>query len=144
MFLLEKSMDSGDWWAAAHGSTKSQTWLSDWAQNILKQNLQQSYFEENCWSNYKDPFGYIFFEKSKLRRKIHTHTHTHTQFCLFKKVSTPANNTTTHRKASLIWLLFWISPHQHLTLINSNPLVCQLLEDKHFFSSCLLSLHLSM
>ena len=30
---LENYMDRGAWWATVHGVTKSQTWLSDWAQS---------------------------------------------------------------------------------------------------------------
>ena len=29
---LENPMDRGAWWAAVHGVTKSQTWLSDWTE----------------------------------------------------------------------------------------------------------------
>ena len=32
---LENSMDRGAWWATVHGVTKSQTWLSNWAQLII-------------------------------------------------------------------------------------------------------------
>ena len=33
ILFLENPLDRGAWWATVHGATKSQTWLSNWAQH---------------------------------------------------------------------------------------------------------------
>ena len=62
---LENTMDGGAWWAAVHGISKSQTWLSDFTFTFHGLNSDLPWIWNVHWSDYYDVcFDIVFLSYS--------------------------------------------------------------------------------
>ena len=60
---LENSTVRGAWWATVHGATKSQTWLSDWAQGTPVKTCSPIFWLPDLWKYFLTNYSCLISSK---------------------------------------------------------------------------------